>query len=363
MEDKWEATPETRATLGGDVLFALDTALTCAILGRLGHDAMEDVEENMLRSQQKIHFLDGLVKLGLDREESDAIRCAKYHAFSNALAGLKMSYATESPDKCWVFYHSPYWFDSPRWPGIGLAALRPSFTLRGMRGWHANNGDLLGNSGLAFVVTHLVMRGEPFDAGYFLDVHRELTVDERLQTKFGEDTPEYLRMETPQFDPEVWPSERRAKAFLNLSMGYVGSRIYCLIRDFGAKVAGETLEHALRITLFQRSDQLLDSLQINRSEPLLTAVKLFKRFQEICGNETSLRRVSTNSVVAELASSRLHNLPEFASDQAKMPLEVEAAIEGAWSGMCRYIDRRVKVSIGGSFARGDKRWTWVFSQE
>ncbi|MBT5414963.1 MAG: hypothetical protein HOK81_10220, partial [Rhodospirillaceae bacterium] len=115
--------------LGGSLAFSVDNALTLSIIRRHGHEAAETIQFNVLRSHQKDFFLPGLKKLGLDEEASDAVRCAKYHFLSNALGGLRVTYAEESSDKAWIVYETPYWVDSPWHPSIAVASFRPEMLI------------------------------------------------------------------------------------------------------------------------------------------------------------------------------------------------------------------------------------------
>ena len=141
------------------------TSITFSMIRRFGHDATYRVHEKLLRHHQTYFFIDGLRKLGLDREVSDAVRCAKYHCFSNALGGLRTTYGIESDQKAWLFYFPLT--EGNTWHGPGQAIHERGNMIADYVGWHANNGNLLGNEGLVFVATHFVADGDPADGGYF----------------------------------------------------------------------------------------------------------------------------------------------------------------------------------------------------
>ncbi len=90
---------ESQCRLGAGYYNALHNQNAVSLIRTFGHDAAYAAHQASARHHQQSLFLPGLEKLGLDGEPSDAVRCAKYHCFSNALGGVVTRYAIESPKK------------------------------------------------------------------------------------------------------------------------------------------------------------------------------------------------------------------------------------------------------------------------
>jgi hypothetical protein len=185
----WASTP--RAALDAEQAAAFAAAfygsmwvgVRNAVVREVGFDAAYRLDERELRGHQQAYFLDGVRKLGLEAEPSDAIRCAKYHAMSNALGGgIRVRYAIESLSKAWIFY-------LPNFADPAVALRRDGVVTANYKGWHSNNGELLGNRRLTFVATHLLSRGDPYDAGYFVETTHEVPEEHRYSANFGERPP------------------------------------------------------------------------------------------------------------------------------------------------------------------------------
>jgi hypothetical protein len=346
--------------LGGSLAFSVDNALTLATIQRHGHEPAEEIQFRVLRSHQEHFFLQGLKKLGLDREESDAVRCAKFHVLSNHLGGLRVRYARESADKAWVVYDTPYWIDSPWTPSVAVAAIRPNMLIRTMQAWHANNGVLLGNPGLAYVQTTLVPRGDACDAGYFLDTHRTLKPEERMRLRFDEGIPKGLKLEAPALDEKVWPLDRQARAWRNFSVAYVGGRLYWLIRELGEAEAVSLFEHALKLTLLQHRENLAGKLALAFSPGPARAAALWAGWHHAWGDEVRVTPLDGGRVLGEVVRSRIHEVGEFAPAEAPFPRALEDAAARAWATLIDYDDPSVAVEPGDGAPR--LPWRFVFGR-
>ena len=97
---------------------ALMTGLVLTLVSRRGADDARRFVFAHFRRQHLEKFLPGLKKLGLDGLP-DAVACAQYHYFSNALGGVKTQYVAESPRKAWVRYPPPRWI----WQGTAICAI------------------------------------------------------------------------------------------------------------------------------------------------------------------------------------------------------------------------------------------------
>ena len=141
---KRDWSPEERALFCAQFYNTLFTAMTASVIRYFGHDKAYELHRRLLRHHQEHYFLDGIKKLGLELEVSDAIRCAKYHCISNAIGGLRTRYAVESPDKAWLVYF-PDTVDNI-WPGPARAIHTAGNMMADYEGWHSRNGQLLGTT-------------------------------------------------------------------------------------------------------------------------------------------------------------------------------------------------------------------------
>ena len=126
-------------------------------------------------------------------------------------------------------------YPPPRWIFDGAAVCGiPSEVSRAMlRGWHANNGVLLGNPRLGFVCTKQTVDGQPGLEGYYLEHDRELEPDERLRFSPGEDAPDFDPARAPVLESATWPAERLRKAYRNYAMDYLRTALPVAMELFG----------------------------------------------------------------------------------------------------------------------------------
>lgn len=352
---------EQLGRLGGSLAFSVDNALTLSIIRRHGYEAAETIQFNVLRSHQEHFFIPGLKKLGLDREASDAVRCAKFHFLSNALGGLRVSYAEESPDKAWIVYETPYWVDSPWHPSIAVASFRPEMLIETMRAWHANNGEMLGNPGLAFVMTEMVTAGGARDAGYFIDTHRILEPSERLQVRLDEGVPPGLDLRGPEFDPAVWPLERQAKAWRNFSVAYVGGRLFWMLDALGESETADLFEHALRLTILQHRERIHALLDHPAELGPARAASLWAAWHQAWGDEIEIAREADGAATGTVRRSRLHEAGEFQPPAKPFPAALERAAFRAWRTVSAYDCPGVAGAMEGTMGNAGTPWRFIFS--
>ncbi len=204
------------------------TGLLLMVVSRRGAAAAAELVFRIFRRQQLEKFLPGLDKLGL-RALPHAVACAQYHYLSNQLGGVKVEYIPESDRKSWIRYPPPRWiFDGAAICGI------PSEVSRAMlRGWHGNNGVLLGNPRLGFVCTKQTVDGQPGLEGYYFEHDRALDPEERLRFSPGEDAPDFDPAQAPALESATWPQERLRKAYRNYAMDYLRTALPVSLELFG----------------------------------------------------------------------------------------------------------------------------------
>jgi hypothetical protein len=173
-------------TAVGELYHAWITGLILTTVTRRSVPDAAELVFRMFRRQQLEKFLPGLEKLGL-RALPDAVACAQYHYLSNDLGGVRVEYMYESDCKAWVRYVPPRWL----YPGATICAVPSEVTRAILRGWHANNGALLGNDRLGFVCTKMTTDGEPGLEGYYEEHDRPLAPEERLRFAPDEDGPDF----------------------------------------------------------------------------------------------------------------------------------------------------------------------------
>jgi hypothetical protein len=176
------------------------TGLILTAISRRSVAGAADLVFRTFRRQQREKFLPGLAKLGL-RGLPDAIACAQYHYLSNDVGGVRVEYMYESDRKAWVRYVPPRWI----YDGATICAVPSEVTRAILRGWHANNGVLLGNDRLGFVCTKMTTDGQPGLEGYYHEHERPLAPEERLRFAPNEDGPDFDAARAPHLDLATWP--------------------------------------------------------------------------------------------------------------------------------------------------------------
>src|ERR1051326_2042523 len=187
----------------GELYHAWVTGLLLTTITRRGTPDAAELVFRIFRRQQEEKFLPGLDKLGL-RGLPHAVACAQYHYLSNDLGGVRVEYMPEPATTAWVRYVPPRWI----YDGATICAVPSDVTRAMLRGWHANNGVLLGNDRLGFVCTGMTTEGQPGLEGYYHESDRPLAPDERLRFASGEAAPDFDPARAPRLDTEPWPPQR-----------------------------------------------------------------------------------------------------------------------------------------------------------
>jgi len=204
------------------------TGLILMVVSRRGAGDAAELVFRLFRRQQGEKFLPGLDKLGL-RGLPDAVACAQYHYLSNDVGGVRVEYVYESDRKAWVRYVPPRWM----YDGTAICGIPSEVSRAVLRGWHANNGVLLGNPRLGFVCTKQTTDGQPGLEGYYFEYGHDLSPDERLRFAPGEDGPDFDPAGAPRLDSATWPPERLARASRNYAMAYVRTILPVLVELLG----------------------------------------------------------------------------------------------------------------------------------
>ena len=212
----------------GELYHAYVTGLILTTVTRRSAADAAELVFRVFRRQQIEKFLPGLEKLGL-HTLPHAVACAQYHYLSNDVGGVRVEYMYESDRKAWVRYVPPRWI----YEGATICAVPSDITRAILRGWHANNGVLLGNDRLGFVCTKMTTEGQPGLEGYYFEYDRALALDERLRFAPDEEAPDFDPAAAPRLDTHSWPPERLARAMRNYAMTYVRTMLTELAALFG----------------------------------------------------------------------------------------------------------------------------------
>jgi hypothetical protein len=250
------------ATLGGykavaKLYNALMTGLVLTLVTRKGEDAAASFVFGHFRRQHLEKFLPGLKKLGLDKLP-DAVACAQYHYFSNALGGVKTEFMPESDVKAWVRYPPPRWI----WQGAAICAVPKKVNEAMLHGWHGHNGVSLGNPRLGFVCTGQTVEGQPGLEGYYFDYGREMPESERVRFVTNEHAPDFDPAKAPKLDSASWPEERLKKVERAYAMEYVRSLVPTMLSLFGPAETRAMLGRTARLIGMQLYDETAALLSI-----------------------------------------------------------------------------------------------------
>ncbi len=240
MNDRvaWEAV--------GDWHHAWFTGIVLTAVSRRGASDAAELVFRIFRRQQQATFLPGLKKLGLDGLPP-AVAAARYHYLSNFIGGVGVEYVEESPTKAWIRYPPPRWI----WPGATICGIPSEVNAAMLRGWHANNGVMLGRLGLGFVCTGQTVDGDPGLEGYYVEHGRDLPPEERLRFARGERMPRFDPATAPRLPAADWPAERIAKAKRGYAMEYCRTALQEAVALFGPMEGGHLLGLAARLVAMQ----------------------------------------------------------------------------------------------------------------
>lgn len=355
-EDGWDVTDLARYELASDWWLTMYGAMTLALLRNHGQDEVADLEGLLFARYQSTHFLPALDKLGLGDEPTDAIRCAKYHYFGNSLGGIEMEYVEETPDKVWIRYMPPcFSYDHKTRPSSGIAALGNGYGEAPMRNWHANNGKLLGNPRLGFVMTQVQADGDPWDGGYFLEYDHDLTPEETFRRTRGDWGPKFDPAKAPALPHEAWPAERRAGAMRNYAINYAALKMSLLVERLGVDAAAAVVRHAFSVVFYQRFAWLPQVLAVPDPATPAGAARLIARLGATTDDDITVEEAGGGRVLVHLGGTRLHKLfPD-------MPPLLEEVIAGSWMAAFRLYNRDLRVSVVKPLAgsAGPGRWELV----
>lgn len=311
----------------GKLYNALMTGLVLTLVSQKNADAARVFVFAHFRRQHLEKFLPGLKKLGLDGLP-DAVACAQYHYFSNALGGVKTEYMAEADNKAWVRYPPPRWI----WQGTAICGVPREVNEAMLHGWHGHNGVSLGNPRLGFVCTGQTVNGDPGLEGYYFDYGREIAPEERVRFAPDEHMPLYDAAAAPVLPSADWPPERLQKVERSYAMEYVRSLLPATQELFGAREGSALVARTAKLIGLQFYEDTAALLGIAPG-----GAENFARYLEILA--AALGENVTRSG-AELSQTgwRLMKDVTLADDDAAF-----AAWNGLWEGALAAHDRHLKL--------------------
>jgi hypothetical protein len=324
------------------------TGLILMLASRAGPVLAAEVVFRTFRRQQLARFLPGLKKLGLDGLPH-AVASAQYHYLSNQIGGVKVEYIYESDRKAWVRYPPPRWI----WSGTAICGIPLEVSEAMLRGWHANNGVVLGNPRLGFVCTGQTVSGQPGLEGYYKEWDHDLAPEERLQFSPGERCPPFRADLAPRLPEMTWPHERLRKVMRNYAMEYVTSIVPETIEVLGPKEGGHLAGAAARLVGMQTFEEVAARLGGVEAGAAGFAAA-FARLARGQDDNADLQIDGTKTTVRQ-TSWRLM------SERESLSPAVFDAWNELWIGAALAHDRSVRVEVTQRRDRGDPCWQWQFS--
>jgi hypothetical protein len=323
------------------------TGLILMLSSRAGPPRAADIVFRTFRRQQLARFLPGLRKLGLE-SLPHAVACAQYHYLSNQVGGVKVEYVCESDRKAWVRYPPPRWI----WSGTAICGIPSEVSRAMLRGWHANNGVVLGNPRLGFVCTGQTVDGQPGLEGYYQEWDHDLAAEERLQFSPGERCPPFDPALAPRLPESTWPEERLRKVQRNYSMEYVTSIVPETIGVLGPEQGGHLAGAAARLIGMHTFDDVA-SLLGGVAPGAAGFAAAFVRLARGQGDDAELRPEGASATVRQTSWRLMAERPD------QSPAAFDAWNE-LWVGAALAHDRFMRVEVIERRDRGDACWAWRF---
>lgn len=321
------------------------TGLILAIVLRAGETAGAEAVYRLFRRQHREKFLPGLKLLGLTGLP-DAVASAQYHYLSNFIGTVKVEFMAESDRKAWIRYPPPRWiFD-----GVAICGIPDSVTVAMMRGWHAHNGEALGNPRLGFACTGMTTAGDPGLEGYFFEADAPLAPEQRLRFASGERAPAFDAARAPKVDSADWPAERLAKAERNYAMDFVRGLLAELAGLLGEARMAEIAGRAARQIGMQHYDTTRALLGLSGHGPAAFAEYLC-RMARAMGDSPALRH-EAGAILVETSGLRLLDGLE------RPPPAIFTSWNGLWEGAAAVHDRQLRFTAEARADKGDGAWRW-----
>jgi hypothetical protein len=221
-----------------------------------------------------------------------------------------------------------------------------------LRGWHANNGVVLGNPRLGFVCTGQTVDGQPGLEGYYKEWDHDLAPEDRLQFSPGERCPPFRPELAPRLPEESWPEARLRKVLRNYAMEYITSILPETIAVLGPEEGGHIAGAAARLVGMQTFDQVA-ALLGGVPAGAVGFAAAFARLAKGQGDDAELQVQGASATVRQ-TTWRL-----MAERDALSPAVFDAWNE-LWIGAALAHDRFMRIEMTQRRDHGDALWCWQF---
>ena len=321
-----------------ELYHALFTGLTLTVVTRRGTREAAEFMFRVFRRQQQERFLPGLKKLGIDHLPP-AVAAAQYHYLSNWIGGVHVEYMHENDRKAWIRYPPPRW----AWKGTAICGIPGEVSKAMLRGWHANNGVVLGNPRLGFVCTKQSVDGQDGLEGYYCEYDHPLEPDARLVFARHLEAPLFDPANAPALPVESWPRQRLEKAHRNYAMEYVKTAAPVMVQLFGPDEAGHFLHLTGKLIGMQYFDEVAEALGQTRGGAKEYASFLFALL-EAQGDGAQMR---ASGGAFEISQQTWKLMAGVGDDHPACAKVLEGLFEGLAAGCGRHIGVRLSSTAGG----------------
>jgi hypothetical protein len=321
-----------------DLYHAFFTGLILTVVTRRGTADAAEFVFRVFRRQQQERFLPGLEKLGLSGLPP-AVAAAQYHYLSNWIGGVHVEYMYESDRKAWIRYSPPRWI----WRGTAICGVPGEVSRAMLRGWHANNGAVLGDLRLGFVCTKQSVDGQDGLEGYYYEYDHPLELDQRLLFARHLEAPLFDPAKAPALPVDSWPRPRLEKAYRNYAMEYVKTAAPVMVQVFGPEDAGCLLHLTGKLIGMQYFDEIARALQVGRGG----ANEFVDFLRVLFDSQDDVVEISESSGSFEVRQQSWKLMEGVSDYSAACTKVLEGLFEGLAAGCGRHIPVHLKPSKAG----------------
>ena len=315
-----------------ELYHACFTGLILTVVTRRGTPAAAEFVFRVFRRQQQERFLPGLQKLGL-AHLPPAVAAAQYHYLSNWIGGVCVEYMYESDRKAWIRYPPPRWI----WKGTAICGIPGEVSRAMLRGWHANNGVVLGNPRLGFVCTKQSVDGQDGLEGYYFEYEDAIELEQRLVFARHLEAPPFDPAAAPALPVAQWPKPRLEKAYRNYAMEYVRTAAPVMVQLFGPDDAAHLLHLTGKLIGMQYFDEIARGFSVGKGNPAVFAAFLKTLFEA----QGDLADMAKSGGAFELRQQTW----KLMSDVADYHPACAGVLKGLCEGLAAGCGRRISVTM------------------
>ena len=250
----------------------------------------------------------------------------------------------ESDRKAWIRYPPPRWI----WRGTAICGVPGEVSRAMLRGWHANNGVVLGNPKLGFVCTKQSVDGQDGLEGYYYEYDDAPELDRRLVFARHLEAPLFDPAQAPELPVDSWPRPRLEKAYRNYAMEYVKTAAPVMVQVFGPVDAAYLLRLTGKLIGMQYFDEVARAFQLGRG-----GAKQFVDFLRVLfDSQDDVAEIGESAGSFEVRQ-QTWKLMEGAGDYSPPCTKV---LEGLFDGLAAGCGRHIPVHLTPPGARPPFIW-------